>query len=803
MADQVSAGLLQVNSSDLSLGPRAATVPPLVAGTSSDSTASLAHHLAQQVIHALESVPLEDRAVLGAEVVQILTKALQSQAAVGLRLEPFQERLLELIAISRLNGYRSNLLVSATGTGKTVMAAVDYLRLRNRLGHARLLFVAHRKEILSKGLATFRQALGNDTFGELWVGGERPTRFDHVFASIQSLASERLDQFAEDHFDVIIVDEFHHAAAKSYAKLLNRFKPQELLGLTATPERTDGLPILHWFSDRIAAELRLWDAIEQHRLTPFLYYGIHDGIDLRDVPWRRGQGYDADALSNKYVRDGNWARFVFHQLADRVGDITKIRCLGFCVSITHAQHMAEQFRELGLAAVAVWGTTSEADRAAALADLEAGRLQVLFSVDLFNEGIDLPTVNTLLMLRPTDSATLFLQQLGRGLRKSIGKTACTVLDFVGQHRREFRFDRRYRAFLGGSRRDLETAVAEQFPYLPAGCHMELDAVAQEIVLRNVRDAVPTRWSAKVTELRALHEARGEASLVEYLHETGLELLDLYEGNHSWSNLRQDAGLPVEARGPNEEAMRRAIGRLLHVDDHQRLGTYLKFLTADPPRVAALEIIEQRLLRMLVASMCNQVLAKHDSLQQATDLLWAHPQVCAELRELLTDLQDTPNHLHHSALPDVPLQVHARYTRIEILAAIGAGSGAKTPEWREGVYDAAGIGADVFLFTLDKTSKKFSPTTRYHDYAISPELIHWESQSGTTSNSPTGRRYQQHEAMGRHILLFARSSVNDRAFWFLGRASYVSHQGEQPMAVTWRLETPLSGDLFATFAAAVA
>lgn len=728
---------------------------------------------------------------------------------VEIRLEPFQERLLELIDVSRGKGHHRNLLVSATGTGKTVMAAVFYARLRERLPRARLLFVAHRKEILDKSMATFRHALRDYSFGETWVGGARPKDFDHVFASIQNLREQRLDLLAPDHFDVVIVDEFHHAAARSYETLLTKLDPVELLGLTATPERTDGLPILHWFGDRIAAELRLWDAIEQHRLSPFAYYGIHDNIDLRDVPWRRGQGYDVEALTEKYTEDARWVRFVYKELADHVDDVATIRCLGFCVSVAHAQYMAAHFRELGVEAVAVWGNSPDNERAGALADLEAGRVQVVFSVDLFNEGVDIPTVDTLLMLRPTDSATLFLQQLGRGLRQARDKIVCTVLDFVGLHRGEFRFDRRYRALLGGTRRELEKAIETGFPFLPAGCHMELDSLAQDVVLRSIREAVPTQWPAKVAELRALRRDRTAVSLTEYLAETGLELSDIYNANHTWSEMLEEAGAPVAPAGQFEQALRRAVGRLQHIDDRQRLDGYLSMLVGgERPNADSMSMIERRLLRMLAANIANQVLTgknglKDASLQQAADLIWAHPQVIAELSELLTVLHDAPDHLHRPALSGIPLQVHSRYTRIEMLAAVGDGDRAKTAEWREGVYDAPSADADLLAFTLDKTRGDFSPTTRYRDYAISPELIHWESQSTTAADSRTGQRYQGHVALKRSILLFARANTEERAFWFLGPATYVSHEGERPMAVTWRLETPLSGDLFAMFAAAVA
>jgi superfamily II DNA or RNA helicase len=723
---------------------------------------------------------------------------------VEIRLEPFQDRLLELIALSREVGHHRNLLVSATGTGKTVMAAVDYARLRMTMPRSRLLFVAHRQEILDQSRATFRHALRDHAFGERWVAGQRPDAFEHVFASIQSLTASGLDRLPPDQFDVVIVDEFHHAAANTYRQLLEHLTPRELLGLTATPERADGLPILHWFDDRIAAELRLWDAIEQHRLAPFAYYGIHDGVDLRDVPWRRGRGYEVTALSDVYTSNDAWARLVYKQLDAYIDDLGAMRCLGFCVSVEHAQYMARFFFSLGVRAVALSGQSPDSERQSALRDLAAGRLQVIFSVDLFNEGVDVPTVDTILMLRPTESPTLFLQQLGRGLRKARNKAVCTVLDFVGTHRREFRFDLRYRALLGGTRTDLSRAVKAGFPFLPAGCHMELDRVASDVVLRSIRDAIPTSWNAKVQELRALHTARGrDVSLAEYLAETGLDIDDIYAAGHSWSELRETAGLDVASAGPHEIALRRGVARMLHVDDHQRTSAYRRWIAdAQPPVLQNLTNVEARLVRMLAASLADTSVPRDASLHTVLDLVWAHRQPLRELAEVL-DLVSAPSHLQKPALANVPLQIHARYTRIEILAAVGEGGHARTPQWREGVYDAKTVGADLLAFTLDKTNGDFSPTTRYRDYAISPDLIHWESQSTTRANSSTGRRYQHHVAMGRSILLFARARQDERAFWFLGPATYVRHEGERPMAVTWKLHTPLSGDLFAAFAAAVA
>jgi hypothetical protein len=483
-----------------------------------------------------------------------------------------------------------------------------------------------------------------------------------------------------------------------------------------------------------------------------------------------------------------------------------MRALGFCVSVEHARYMARVASEAGLAAAAIWADTQAPRRRQALSDLAARRINILFSVDLFNEGLDVPDVDTLLLLRPTDSPVLFLQQLGRGLRRSRGKSLCTVLDFVGHHRKEFRFDRRFRALLGGSRRELSTQIERGFPFLPAGCHMELDRVARERVLANIREAVPSRWPDKIAELRQLAAAGDDVSLADYLAETGLDLEDLYTGNRSWSDLREAAGLAIEEAGDHEAILRRACGRLLHVDDRERLETFAALLRrSDPPDPAALPGRDRRLLRMLVAQVCDRAVDRTWSLTDGAALLWAHAQVRAELLELFAALSDRIDHLHAvlTTHPDVPLQIHARYSRLEILSAFGVGDGARVAPWQTGVYWAADAGADLLAFTLDKTSGQFSPTTRYRDYAISRELIHWESQSGTHGDTEAGRRYQHHVEGGTSIMLFARLRADDRAFWFLGPASYVRHESDRPMAVTWKLTHPLPGDLFASFAAAVA
>jgi hypothetical protein len=246
--------------------------------------------------------------------------------------------------------------------------------------------------------------------------------------------------------------------------------------------------------------------------------------------------------------------------------------------------------------------------------------------------------------------------------------------------------------------------------------------------------------------------------------------------------------------------------MIHVDDMVRIQAYHRLLShGQAPRLEALSEVDRRLLRMLIASVTDKVVDKTSRLEEGCALLWEHPQVRSELISVLEVLKDRIEHIPAalSTHPDVPLQVHARYTRLEILAAFGVGQGAKVAPWQTGVYWAKDARADLLAFTLDKTSGHFSPTTRYRDYAISRDLVHWESQSVVRADGETGQRYQRHGELGTSVFLFARLRSDDRAFYLLGPATYVKHESELPMAITWRLAHPLPGDLFTAFAAAVA
>lgn len=722
--------------------------------------------------------------------------------------KPYQAELLEQLDAERvLHDRHRNLIVAATGTGKTVIAALDYRRLVREVhgSDLSLLFVAHRKEILLQARRMYQEVLTDATFGELLVDGDQPTRWRHVFASVQSLTADRLSAIDPGHFDVIVIDEFHHAQAPSYRRLLEHIKPIELLGLTATPERTDGVDVRQFFGGRVAAELRLWDALEQNLLCPFHYFGIYDGTHLETLQWKRG-GYDLAQLEHVYTADDARVRIVLKELRDKVADVGAIRAIGFCVSVEHARFMARKFLDAGIPARAVVGVDDSAERRAALAALRDGDINVLFTVDLFNEGLDIPLVDTVLFLRPTESATVFLQQLGRGLRLAPGKSVLTALDFVGHQRKEFRFDQRFRALTGLSRKQLERRVQEGFPFLPSGSQIVLDKVAQKVVLENVRQQVSPKKAALVAEVRNHPNNR----LASYLDESGRGLEDILRSDRSWTTLCRDAGKRGEQPGPRETELVKRVKALAHVDDKQRAQAYRRLL-AEGPKPGS--VVEQRLAAMLFYSLYPNA-GGFDSAAAGLDEV-RHEPIADELRQVV-DLTFDVAHRNTQALgdvvselADVPLALHATYSREEILASLGWVSQKRTPAtMREGVAWCPDVNADAFLITLKKTDTDYSPTTMYRDFALSQDLFHWESQSTTSSASPTGQRYIQHRERGSHILLFVRetkrSAFGDGApYIFLGPADYVSHEDDRPMAVTWRLRRQMPTEVYLGARAAVA
>lgn len=719
---------------------------------------------------------------------------------------PYQQAILDALDTERHGKDRwYNLVVAATGTGKTAISAFDYRRFAaSRKEGTRLLFIAHREEILKQSLSCFRQVMKDPDFGALAVGGYRASHVEHLFMSIQTLNSQRFFEKMDPHYyDMIIVDEFHHAAAKSYQHLLTHFHPKILLGLTATPERMDGGDILSYFGGHIAAEIRLPDAIERRLLCPFHYFGITDPVSLAKIKWTGGE-YDVRELERLYTAEAalasQRARAIGDALLRYTADIRDVKALGFCVSKKHAHFMADYCNQHGIPALALDADTPAAERNAARGRLAEGELRILFVVDLFNEGVDIPSVNTVLFLRPTNSMTIFLQQLGRGLRLSKGKDCLTVLDFVAQASRKYDFSRRLASLLGKHHVIIKKEVQEGFPHVPKGCAIQLEEQAQKWVLENIASRL-RKNEYYIEMVKELYAATGRRpTLSDFFRATQVEPAVFYNGTRTYTRLLMDAEiLPALPVTDLEETLRKSMSRTLSIDSPQWIS-FLRSAYEEIPK--NLTPIEKKYLRMWAITLFPD--GQKDSPKDPALAITRFTKETAlkeEITELLDFLYERIDIIPQKAELPYPcaLEVYDSYTRDQIFAALGF---AKPASIREGVKyldpansDTVTKPTDIFLVTLNKSQKEFSDTTLYEDYSIDRHLFHWQSQSTTTPESKTGQRYLSQRETGGIVLLFVRSAKQDAyhnamAYTFLGTAKIVSHEGSQPISIIYRLDHPI-------------
>ncbi len=745
-----------------------------------------------------------------------LKKALQFERGSGQSDEPqfffdiephaYQKEILERLAVEReIHKRNRNLVVAATGTGKTVISAFDFRRFYKANPTAKFLFVAHREEILKQARSTYRAVLRVHSFGELWVGGIEPEHFNQIFASVQTLNS-RFDQLtvSPDFYDFIVIDEVHHISADSYRPILNYFTPKILLGLTATPERHDGSDIREDFCGTIAAELRLPEAINQRHLCPFQYFGLDDPTDLSNVQWVKGR-YLPSELTRIYTANDQRIGHILRSMEEVIGKIHKIKALAFCVSQDHAQYVCEKFLLKGIKSAVLTSSNSQ-DRVRLREQLISGKINVLFVVDIFNEGVDIPEIDTVIFLRPTESLTVFLQQLGRGLRLSDGKDCLTVLDFVGNARQEYDFSQKFRALVGKSHTAITEEIENDFPHLPLGCSIVLQKQAKKVILRNIKNAIVNQRKLLSYIRSFAHQTTLPLTLSNFLTQNpNVTIEDIYkskiDGGGGWSRLCVKAGVVEDSLDIEiEQAMFRGISnRLLQCTSF----SYLRFV---------LNLLNNNGSWNQTDEMENQfaLMAHYDfwqkpgkefrfsSLEESLAALVRDSRLKDECIEVVKEILDVLDVEENSM--DIgfisALKVHARYTRDEILAAFGENRFDKKSSSREGVVEIKSLNTELLFVTLQKTEKKFSPTTLYHDYAINEILFHWQSQNAARPDRGRGLSYVKHEELGKQIILFVREQTSDefgRAMGFinLGPVNLETHSGSQPMNITWRLEEPIS------------
>jgi superfamily II DNA or RNA helicase len=710
----------------------------------------------------------------------------------------FQEEILEQLEVERTVHQRyRNLVVAATGTGKTVISAFDYKRFRKDHPTARLLFLAHRKEILDQAISIFRGILRDNNFGALWVDGLIPDSYEFVFASVQTL-NNRFDklELSQTYFDFIVIDECHHLTANSYRGILKFFQPQILLGLTATPERMDGGDIQEDFHNRIAAEIRLPEALNRKLLCPFQYFGITDSVDLSKVKWSRGR-YLPSELSSIYTSHDRRVREIIDALEKYTKDIRDVRAIGFCITIEHARFMAEKFCLAGLHADFLTSDNHQ-NRDKVKNQLLNKEINFLFVVDIFNEGVDIPEIDTILFLRPTESLTVFLQQLGRGLRLSDEKDGLTVLDFVGNARPEYQFENKFRALIGKTSTTLKKEIEDNFPHLPLGCSIVLEKKAKQIILDNIKTATSFNKNQLIRKIQNFqHESLLPLTLKNFVafHSIPLPLIFRKGG---WKRLCYEAGKIDKFDPVNEKEIVRAIS-------HKWLAcssmSYFQFILNLAKKGFNISIdhfdATQKLMLLMLHYDVWQEAGGFDSLETSILEIGRNKILVAEITEFLEFLVDGMSHKELEInLPFAqPLKIHGRYTRDQILAAFGLSTFERKSPSREGVAENQALNTELLFINLIKSEENFSPTTMYDDYAINERLFHWQSQNAAGPDTPKGLSYVKHREGGKKIMLFVREKNKDEygntmGFVFLGEGYLQEFSGAKPMNIKWELLKPI-------------
>ncbi|MCB1593497.1 MAG: DUF3427 domain-containing protein [Xanthomonadales bacterium] len=710
----------------------------------------------------------------------------------------YQQEILDKLQTERLVHKRNkNLVVAATGTGKTVISAFDFKQFRKQNPEARLLFVAHREEILKQSRATFQGVLKDNNFGELWVGGYEPESLKHVFVSVQTLKNRIKNlQLDSIYYDFIIVDEVHHITASSYRPILNQFNPKILLGLTATPERMDSADILSDFSGVIAAEIRLAEALNRKLLCPFQYFGITDSVDISNVEWRNGR-YVPSELTKIYTENDRRVGEIIKNIHKYQKNIYETRTLGFCVDQDHAQYMAEKFHLAGFKADYLVSDNSSLRHELRQRFIK-GEINYLFVVDIFNEGVDIPEIDTVLFLRPTESLTVFLQQLGRGLRLAEGKDCLTVLDFVGNARNEYDFETKFRAMIGKTNSSVQKELEDDFPHLPLGCSIVLEKKAKQIILKNIKQATSHRKNQIISKIQNFrHHTNLPLTLSNFISINQIPLEVLYR-RECWSYLKYSANCEPEFDEKYAKEIKGAIlNKWLACDSYSYLSFILKLAKNNFKIDVSSLTKEERLMALMLHYDVWQKNHSFVNLDNSVQTLGTNRLLVSEIIEALEILIDRIDHLEQdiNLQYEQPLKVHSRYTRDQILTAFGFSTFKQKSSNREGVALNKKTNTELLFIDLHKSEEDYSPSTLYNDYAINDFLLHWQSQNATRPDLGKGLEYINQKENNRLILLFIRPHKRNQhgltnGYYFLGKAKFVETYGSKPMNITWKLQEPM-------------
>ena len=733
-----------------------------------------------------------------------------------------QIKVLEKLQFERqmIHSYR-NLIIAATGTGKTAISAFDFKDynkqcIKEKGRKARLLFVVHREKILKQARSTFRSVMVDGNFGEIWTGRIAPSfhsNLDHLFITIQTLNNnwDTFEQMGADYYDYIVIDEVHHSAADSYLELFVRFKPEIFVGLTATPERMDGKEIRPDFNNRFAAEIRLQEALNQQLLAPFDYFCVtDDSVDLSRVVCR-GDVYDRSELNRLY--NNNKQRFgIIQKALDKyVTDPHDCKAVCFCCSIDHAEYMDKMFNQHGYKSMSVTSRNSS-DIDDASMKLARGDINYLCVADILNEGIDIPEIDTVLFLRPTESLTIFLQQLGRGLRLADGKTCLTILDFVAQANKTYNYESRFRALVGKTMGSVEKEIKNGFTFLPRGCSITMEKQAQEYILKNIHEAIFNLQRLK-REVRFFTQNTGkELTYENFLNNFNLDWRIVYKSPGSWARLKVQSDISVpdfDAESKYTKLLEGGLARLFHTNSHEYLTFLDRLIAGGMKQLHSATSREQKFLQLFYYTIWMDDVSKvnktygtrfmsiEEAVQSASSLKWFMEELRFLVSLRLSQLSKTTTWLKVDDKAEIEL--YGCYSADEIHLLLEN----KLGRWQVfgTQYNTERKFAMVFV-TLNKSDKEYSPSTLYEDYAISPEQFHWQSMNKVRRGSEEGQRIIEQRTNGWKYLLFVRDTKQDEygitnAYYCLGFMDYHSSHGECPMNVVWDMRNAIPGFVLET------
>ncbi len=718
-----------------------------------------------------------------------------------------QEEILANLKNLRRKNKKRAVVIAATGTGKTYLSAFD---IKN-CGYKRILFIAHREELLKGAHRTYTTLFNKDRMG-FFTGNEKSYKSDILFATIQTLSKdEYLYRFKEDEFDYIVVDEFHHSAANSYNRVISYFKPNFLLGLTATPERMDGRDILEICDYNIAGEIRLKEALERELLVPFHYFGIQDSsVDYSSIPERNGR-FVEEKLS-KELSQNKRIKFIVEGIEDYLYDGDRMRALGFCVDKNHARFMANEFNLKGIKSEVIIADTPRSARERILEELRMGRIQVIFTVDIFNEGIDIPELNLILMLRPTESSTIFIQQLGRGLRKHKEKDFVTILDFIGNYRKNFIGAKTLIREFDGGRREVRDSGLEDMLTLPYGSNIEFDRVCQRRILD------------KLGKIRYTSKTYARDIYMEVKNRLGRPL-----NPTDFINEEDSYRIVVRSFNSFKEA-RIACGDEENLKDDIYQSNVLMRLDRMYPLKRPHEIM---ILKMLLELGSDGVsleeviayLGLDRSLPQQKRVIRAFKELAEEDKNSISFGRIEGDNFHFNGrfiealrddnfnrefferiklliktyekdfkVLDGNLEIHKKYSRLDLQILLD--SDVPKGSWRAGYAKA---GNEICLFITMEKDKSLDEHLKYDNYFDNQNVVQWISQSKTSHNSKIGKMFVEHEKQGIKIHIFIRREREIQGetqdFIYLGEAKYSESHGDKPMYLKWQLNDKVPDKIF--------